>query len=72
MQLHLKYLNATVYTDQMVAKVKSIQGNTCTQMFVTKNFVDAYSMASKSFAWLGFQSFWDDIGVSRELVMNGD
>jgi hypothetical protein len=29
-------------------------------------------MASKSFAWLGFQSFWDDIGVSRELVMNGD
>jgi hypothetical protein len=69
MQLHLKYLNATVYTDQMFVKVKSIQGNTCAQMFATENFVYAYPMASKSFAWLGFQNFCDD-GVPRELVMD--
>jgi hypothetical protein len=51
----------TVYTDQMFAKVKSIQGNTC-----------AYPMALKSFAWLGFQNFCDDVGVPRELVMDGN
>jgi hypothetical protein len=56
----------------MFAKVKSIEGNTCTQMFATENFVYAYPMLSKFFAWLGFQSFLDDIGVSRELVMDGD
>jgi hypothetical protein len=41
-------------------------------MFATEIFVYAYPMASKSFAWLGFQNFCNDVGVPRELMMDGD
>jgi hypothetical protein len=42
-------------------------------MFATENFVYGYPMVSKSFAWLSFQNFCDDVGVpTRELVMDGN
>jgi hypothetical protein len=40
--------------------------------YLQQKFFYAYPIVLKSFAWLGFQNFCNDVGVPRELVMDGN
>jgi hypothetical protein len=49
MQSKHKRLNDTFYSDTMFSGVKSIQGNTCAQLFTNGKFVHLEPMARKAY-----------------------
>ena len=48
MQLNRKRLNAQFYTDQLLAKTKSLEGNTGAWIYTTGNFTAAYPCTKRS------------------------
>ena len=73
MSLSLRRLNTRFYTDTLFAKVKSLKGNTCAQVFATDDigFVRVHPMSSKSQAGEALRGLAEDIGVPNEIVCDG-
>ena len=64
--------NATVFTDTIDGRVKTIEGNRYAQLFTTAEwFADIYPMSSKAKAGKALGSFINDYGVMTELVSDG-
>ncbi len=60
------------YTDTMFFTNKSIDGNTCAQVFANDSFFSAvYPMESKSMAGDALNEFISDFGAMDMLVMDG-
>ncbi len=60
------------YTDTIFFTNKSIDGNTCAQVFANDSFFSAvYSMESKSMAGDALNEFISDFGAMDTLVMDG-
>ena len=60
------------YTDTMFASHKSINGNTCAQIFANESFfATAYPMRSKAMAGQALGEFINDFGIPSELIMDG-
>jgi hypothetical protein len=55
----------------MFAKVNSLKGNKCAQIFSTKDFIRVHPMDSKSECDQALQVFAEDVGIPAELVMDG-
>ena len=72
LQLHHTRLNTTIYTDTMFAKVKSLKGHTCAQVFTDgKGFIHAIPMKSKKDAGTALRTFIQDFGIPRVLAYDG-
>ena len=73
MSLGYRRLNIRFYTDTLFAKVKSIKGNTCAQVFATNDigFVRVHPMASKAQAGEALRGLSEDVGVPNEIVCDG-
>lgn len=56
----------------MFAKVKSIKGNTCAQIYTdAKGYVATYHMESKSQAGNSLQDLFCNVGIPNKLVYDG-
>lgn len=65
-------LNGRWYTDTMMSNVKSIDGNTCAQIFANdSHFVKVYPMESKSMAGDALRQMCRDYGIMNHLTMDG-
>ena len=73
MSLGYRRLSTRFYTDTLFAKVKSIKGNTCAQVFATNDigFVRVHPMVSKAQAGEALRGLAEDIGVPNEIVCDG-
>jgi hypothetical protein len=71
MLLRSNRLNTTLYSDTLFAKVKSLKGNKCAQLFCSKGYIRVYPMASKSDAGVALQEFIEDVGIPHEMVCDG-
>jgi len=63
MLLRYNCFNTTLYSDTLFAKVKSLKGNKCAQLFCSEGYIPAYPMASKSEAGVALQEFIEDVGM---------
>ena len=68
MSLRCNRLNDRFYMDTLFAKVKSLSGKTCMQVFCNADFVYTHAMASKSEAGDALHNFVQDVGVPMDLV----
>ena len=68
MSLRYNRLNDRFYTDTLFAKVKSLSGKTCMQVFCNADFVYTHAMVSKSEAGEALHNFVQDVGVPTDLV----
>jgi hypothetical protein len=60
------------YTDTMMSNIKSIDGNTCAQIFANDmHFVEVYPMLSKSMAGDALRQMGRDYGIMENLTMDG-
>ncbi|MEL6803326.1 MAG: hypothetical protein AAFO91_05990, partial [Bacteroidota bacterium] len=64
-------LNTTIYSDTFFAKVKSLRGNTCAQLFAAQDFIWIHPMKSKSSAGEALQAFIEAIGIPAVLIVDG-
>ena len=72
LQLRYRRLNARFYTDTMFAKTKSIQQNTCAQIYTDgKGYVRADPMRSKAEAGMTLSRLMEDVGIPNEIVSDG-
>ena len=73
MSLGYRRLSTRFYTDTLFAKVKSIKGNTCAQVFATNDigFVRVHPMTSKAQAGEALRGLAEDVGVPNEIVCDG-
>ena len=69
--LHYRRLDTTFYSDTMFAKVKSLKGNTCSQVFFVENVVRVQLMPTKSDAGISLRVFAEDVGVPNYIVVDG-
>ena len=68
MSLRYNRLNDRFYTDTLFAKVKSLSGKTCMQVFCNADFVYTHAMVSKSEAGDALHNFAQDVGIPKDLV----
>ena len=68
MSLRYDRLSNQFYTDTLFAKVKSLSGKTCMQVFCNADFVYTHAMVSKSEAGEALHNFVQDVGVPTDLV----
>jgi hypothetical protein len=59
------------YLDTLIAKVKSLLGNKCANMFTNGNYTKVVPIASQKEAAESLIDFTDDVGIPETLVMNG-
>ncbi len=71
LQARLRQLNDKFYTDTLFGSVKTINGNTCGQIFTNGKFVHFEPMKRKSEAGTALIDFTHDVGVPRKLVFDG-
>ena len=73
MSLSYRRLNVRFYSDTLFAKVTSLKGNTCAQVFATNDigFVRVHPMSSKSQAGDALKAVAEDIGIPNEIVVDG-
>jgi hypothetical protein len=71
MSLRYDRLNTTLYSDTLFAKVKSLKGNKCAQLFCSEGFIRVYPMALKSEAGVALQEFIEDVGIPNEMACDG-
>ena len=71
LHLNRRRLNGDWYSDTLFSKVKSIQGNTCAQVYTNGCFTSVYPMASKSRIGQSLTDFSDDIGIPDTLTTDG-
>ena len=69
--LHYRRLDTPFYSDTKFAKVRSLKGNTCYQVFVAVNVVHVQPMPTKSDTGRSLQVFTEDIGIPNSIVVNG-
>ena len=69
--LHYLWLDATFYSDTIFAKVKSVKGNTCSQVVVAETSVQVQPMPTKADAGILLQVFAEDVGVPNYIVVDG-
>ena len=72
MSLSYRRLNVCFYSDTLFAKVTSLKGNTCAQVFATNDigFVRVHPMSSKSQAGDALKAVAEDIGIPNEIVVD--
>ena len=71
MSQRLRRLNCRFYTDTLFSKHKSIEGNTCGQLFTDgEGFVILYPMDSKAKAGQKLTELSHDVGIPNELYMD--
>ena len=62
-------LDCEVYTDTLIARCKSLRGNTCAQVFATAfHFVRVFAMESKKDAHYSLDDFFREVGVPQVLI----
>ena len=72
LQLHYRCLNTTFYTDTMLAKTKSIKGNTCSQIYTGgQGFITSYTMKSKEIAEDTLSDLFTDVGIPKKIIYDG-
>ena len=69
----LKYRRLAVrfYSDTLFSNIKSLNQNTCAQLFAAENFAWVYPMTSKSKAGEALKALVEDVGIPNELVVDG-
>ena len=72
LMLNRRRLNDTFYTDTLFSKVKSMNGNTCAQVYSNGSFTKVFPMPDKTGARVGqtLTDFADDVGIPDTLVMD--
>ena len=73
LSLSYRRLSTRIYSDTLFAKVTSLKGNTCAQIFTTNDigFIRVHPMSSKSQAGEALKSLAEDVGIPNELVVDG-
>ena len=73
MSLSYRRLSTRMYSDTLFAKVTSLKGNTCAQVFTTNDtgYIRVHPMHSKSQAGEALQALADDVGIPAEIVVDG-
>lgn len=71
--LSTKYrrLKGQFFSDTAFSRFKSIEGNTCFQVFASEGFVWIYPMKSKGSAGEALQRFNEDVGVPDSITVDG-
>ena len=69
--LRYKQLNWRWFTDTLSSRIKSLNGNTCAQVFNNKDFVWIYLMKSKRDCHVALKNFNQDIGAPNEITLGG-
>ena len=59
------------YVDTLFFKVKSIRGNTSTNVFTQGRFTKVVPMIARSDAGQSLVDFTDDVGIPKRLVTDG-
>jgi len=63
MLLRYNCLNTTLYSETLFAKVESLKGNKCAQLFYSEGYIRVYPVASKTDAGVALQEFIEDVGI---------
>ena len=71
LHLHRPRLRGTWFADTLISKVKSIQGNTCANIFTQGKFTKVVPAAARSDAGKTLIDFTDDVGIPEELITDG-
>jgi hypothetical protein len=71
LHLHRPRLKGTWYLDTLIAKVKSLLGNKCANVFTNGKYTKVVPMASWKEAAESLIDFTDDVGILETLVMDG-
>jgi hypothetical protein len=63
-------LNDVFYTDTLFSKVKSLNGNVCTQVYTNGWYTRVFPMTSKSSKNIAqtLNEFVDDVGIPNTLI----
>jgi hypothetical protein len=68
----LCHLDCHFFTDTLFAKVKSLTGNSCAQLYYDPNgFMYVYPMTSKSSAGESLDVFVNDVGIPNRMTYDG-
>ena len=71
-QLHYRRLNTTFYTDTMFVTTKSIQQNTCAQIWSNnKGFIHVDPLRSKADCYLSLNNLIDTVGIPNKVFSDG-
>ena len=71
LHLHRPRLQGTWFLDTLIAKVKSLLGNKCANVFTNGKFTKVVPMASRTEAGESLVDFTDDVGIPEVLVTDG-
>jgi hypothetical protein len=71
LHLHRPRLKGTWYLDTLIAKVKSLLGNKCANVFTNGKYTKVVPMTSRKEAAESLIDFTDDVGSSETLVTDG-
>jgi hypothetical protein len=71
LHLHRPRLKGTWYLDTLIAKVKSLLGNKCANVFTNGKYTKVVPMASRKEAAESLIDFTDDVGIPETLGMDG-
>ena len=71
LHLHRPLLRGTWYAETLLSKVKSIIGNTCTNVFTQGKFTKVVPITARSNAGQSLVDFTDDVGIPKRLVTDG-
>jgi hypothetical protein len=71
LHLHRNWLNGTWYTDTLLSKVKSINGNTCAQVYTNRQYTSVHPMTARSQVGRSLTEFTDNIGIPDLLWSDG-
>ena len=63
MQYNCKWLNHQFYTDHLIAKTKSLEGNTGTWVYMTGSFMAVYPVEKRSEVGDTLQRMAKDVGI---------
>ena len=68
-QLNYKRRDCKMYTDTMFSKVKSLDGNTCAQVYVTgEHAIAVYPLKSKKDAWTTLKEVFTYLGAPAMMI----
>ena len=71
-QYTIPVLDCRFYSDTVMGRHKSLNGNTCAQIFTTKDhFIVAYSMESKAEAGEKLKLFISEYGIPKYMTFDG-
>ena len=70
MQFNRKRLNGQFYCDHLVAKSKSLDGNTGAWLYTTGKFTVVYPCGSRREAGDTLRRFADDVGIQDQVISN--